>query len=150
MTKNDELRGLEIRFYLIFYEIIKITNPPAIQNAIELLDFLQKLDFTNTVNYDKLKVLIETIFSENTNIQPNTIELCNFCYTHKLQPKYIRKYIKLPERKYKEIISRINSETFYQPTHLQKEMYEEIKNFLKIMKKIQNLGVEAVLCKNLN
>lgn len=142
MTKNDKLRGLEIRFYLICHDLVHLTKPITIQNIFAYFEFLEAIDFTKELNYDILKVLAKTIYTEQTNIQPNKIELCNFCYTHQIKLSAIRKYIKIPKTLYDATISQIQNEIFYQPTHLQDEIYPEIEKFLAMVEKVSNLGVK--------
>lgn len=141
MKNTDRLRGLEIRFYLVCYDIIHLTKPITTQNLINFFDFLEKIDFTNSLNYSILKTLASTIFTENTNIQPNKVELCNFCYTHKVKLRDIRKYVSIPKTLYDATVSQINSEYFYQPTHLKEEIYPEIEKFLEFIEKLKHLGV---------
>lgn len=142
MNKNDRLRGLEIRFYLVCYDIIHITKPITTQNLFNFFDFLERIDFTNELNYSILKTLASTIFTENTNIQPNKVEFCNFCYTHNIKLRDIRKYVNIPKTLYDATISQIKSDIYYQPTHLQDEIYPELEKFLQFIKKIQQIGVE--------
>lgn len=142
MNKNDRLRGLEIRFYLVCYDIIHITKPITTQNLFNFFDFLERIDFTNELNYSILKALASTIFTENTNIQPNKVEFCNFCYTHNIKLRDIRKYVNIPKTLYDATISQIKSDIYYQPTHLQDEVYPELEKFLQFIKKIQQIGVE--------
>ena len=142
MNKNDRLRGLEIRFYLVCYDIIHITKPITTQNLFKFFDFLEGIDFTNELNYSILKTLASTIFTENTNIQPNKVEFCNFCYTHNIKLSDIRKYVNIPKTLYDATISQIKSDIYYQPTHLQDEIYPELEKFLQFIKKIQQIGVE--------
>lgn len=142
MNKNDRLRGLEIRFYLVCYDIIHITKPITTQNLFKFFDFLEGIDFTNELNYSILKTLASTIFTENTNIQPNKVEFCNFCYTHNIKLRDIRKYVNIPKTLYDATISQIKSDIYYQPIHLQDEIYPELEKFLQFIKKIQQIGVE--------
>jgi hypothetical protein len=141
MKENDKLRGLEIRFYLVCYDLIRLTKPMTYQNILIFFEFFEKIDFTKDINYDILKTLARTIFTEQTNIQPNKTELCNFCYTHKIHIKKIKKYVNIPKTLYDATISQIKSELFYQPTHLQPAVYDEIEKFLNKLKQIQTLGV---------
>jgi hypothetical protein len=141
MKQNDKLRGIEIRFYLVCHDLVNLTRPITIQNIFAYFEFLEAIDFTKSLNYDILKTLAKTIYTEQTNIQPNKIELCNFCYTHKVKLSAIQKYIKIPKTVYDATISQIQNEIFYQPTHLQDHIYPEIEKFLEMVKKISNLGV---------
>lgn len=143
MKQNDKLRGLEIRFYLICHDLVHLTKPITIQNIFAYFEFLEAIDFTKELNYDILKVLAKTIYTEQTNIQPNKVELCNFCYTHQIRLSNIRKYIKIPKTLYDATISQIQNEIFYQPTHLHNEVYAEIEKFLAMVEKISNLGVKV-------
>lgn len=142
MNKNDKLRGLEIRFYLVCYDLIHLTKPITIQNIFAFFDFLEAIDFTKLLNYDILKTLAKTIYTEQTNIQPNKIELCNFCYTHNIKLSAIQKYTKIPKQVYDAVLSQIKNEIFYQPTHLQDHIYPEIENFLKLVQKVSTIGVK--------
>lgn len=142
MTENDKKRGLEIRFFLIVYDITRITNPMDINNVLNFFDFFEKIDFTKSVNYDIIKSLAQTILTENTNLQPNKVELCNFCYTHGLRPKHLKKYVNITKPIYNATINRIQTEEFYQPTHLQPHVYAEIEKFLKLWNKFTDMGVE--------
>lgn len=145
MTKNDEQRGLEIRFYLLIYDITRITNPMDVNNVLNFFEFFEKIDFTKSIDYDIIKSLAQTILTEKTNIQPNKIELCNFCYTHNIRPKHLKKYTNITNPVYNSIINRILTEEFYQPTHLQPRVYEEIKKFLNLWKHFTTMGVEKFI-----
>lgn len=145
MTEQDKLRGLEIRFYLVITDLARLTTPVTIQNIFAFFDFLEKIDFTKALDCGTLKVLTNTVFTENTNLQPNKIELCNFCYTHNVKPKALKHYIRITPEEYRATISRINSETFYQPTHLQPHIYNKIETFLEFVSKLTNLGVEKLI-----
>lgn len=142
MKNNDKLRGLEIRFYLICHDLVHLTKPITIQNIFAYFDFLEAIDFTKSIDYGILKTLAKTIYTEQTNIQPNKVELCNFCYTHKIKLKAIQKYVRIQKTVYDATISQIKNEIFYQPTHLQDQVYLEIENFLKLVEKVSNLGVK--------
>ena len=143
MNKQDKLRGLEIQFYLICYDVVHLTKPITTQNLETFFKFLEEIDFTKSLNYSILKTLAFTIFTENTNIQPNKIELCNFCFTHKVKLRDICKYVNIPKTMYDATISKIKSEFFYQPHHLQDDVYEEIEKFLKLIGKLKNIGVRV-------
>jgi hypothetical protein len=142
MNNNDKLRGLEIRFYLVCHDLVHLTKPITIQNIFAYFEFLEAIDFTKELNYDILKTLAKTIYTEQTNIQPNKVELCNFCYTHQLKLKSIQKYIRIPKTLYDATISQIKNEIFYQPTHLQDAIYPELEKFLNFVEKVSNLGVK--------
>ena len=141
IKENDRLRGLEIKFYLVCYDLVHLTNPITIQNIFIYFEFLKEIDFTKSVNYDILETLAKTIYTEQTNIQPNKIELCNFCYTHNIKLKQIQKYTKIPKTLYDATISQIKNEIYFQPIHLQPNIYTEIENFLNLVKKVSNLGI---------
>lgn len=141
MKENDKLRGLEIQFYLVCYDLTRLTKPMSYQNILGFFEFLERIDFTKEVNYDILKTLAKTIFTEQTNIQPNKAELCNFCYTHNVHYKKVWKYVNLPKTQYDALVSQIKSELFYQPTHLQDQVYAEIEKFLNKLNQIKSLGV---------
>ena len=143
MKENDRLRGLEIQFYLVCYDLARFTKPMTIQNIFTFFEFLEKIDFTKELNYDILKTLAQTIFTEQTNIQPNRVELCNFCYTHNIKLPVIRKYTQLPKHTYDATLRRIKEEVYYQPTHLQPEIYQEIEKFLSFVKKLSEIGVKV-------
>ena len=141
MNNNDRLRGLEIQFYLVCYDVIHLTKPITTRNLENFFKFLEEIDFTKSLNYSILKTLAFTIFTENTNIQPNKVEFCNFCYTHQVKLRDIRKYVNIPKTLYDATISQIQTDYFYQPTHLQEEVYPEIEKFLKFIEKFKQLGV---------
>lgn len=143
MKENDRLRGLEIRFYLICHDLVHITSPITTQNIFAYFEFLEAIDFTKSINYDILKTLAKTIYTEQTNIQPNKVELCNFCHTHHIKRSNIQKYAKIPKPLYDATLSQIKNEVFYQPTHLQDEIYQELEKFLKLVNKVSNLGVKV-------
>ena len=112
MNNNDRLRGLEIQFYLVCYDVIHLTKPITTRNLENFFKFLEEIDFTKSLNYSILKTLAFTIFTENTNIQPNKVEFCNFCYTHQVKLRDIRKYVNIPKTrttlrlvKYRQITS---------------------------------------------
>ena len=142
MTENNKLRGIEIRFYLVCYDLVNLTRPITTQNIFAYFDFLEAIDFTKSVNYDILKTLVNTIYTEQTNIQPNKIELCNFCYTHQVKLKTIQRFTRIPKTLYDATISQIKNEIYYQPTHLQDHIYSELEKFLKLVDKVSNLGVK--------
>lgn len=142
MTKNDKLRGIEIRFYLVCHDLVHLTKPIAIQNIFAFFEFLEAIDFTKELNYGILKTLAQTIYTEQTNIQPNKVELCNFCYTHQVKLSTIKKYTKISKPFFDATISQIKNEIFYQPTHLHEDIYPEIEKFLDFVKRLKKLGVE--------
>lgn len=145
MTENDKLRGLEIRFYLFIYDLMRITDPMDINNIFNFFEFFEKIDFTKSVNYDIIKSLAQTILTERTNVQPNKIELCNFCHTHSLRPKHLKKFVTITNPIYNSVVNRILTEEFYQPTHLQPQVYAEIEKFLNLWNKFTNMGVEKLI-----
>ena len=142
MKQNDKLRGLEIRFYLICHDLVHLTKPATIQNIFAYFEFLEAIDFTKELNYDILKTLAKTIYTEQTNIQPNKVELCNFCYTHQVKLSSIQKYVRVPKTFYDATVSQIQNEIFYQPTHLHDDIYKELENFINLVEKVSNLGVK--------
>ena len=143
MKENDKLRGLEIRFYLVCHDLVNLTKPITIQNIFAYFEFLEAIDFTKSINYDILKTLAKTIYTEQTNLQPNKVELCNFCCTHQIKLSSIRKYIKITKTLYDATISQIKNEIFYQPTHLQDAIYPELEKFLALVEKISKIGVKV-------
>lgn len=145
MTENNKLRGLEIRFYLIIYDLTKLTEPMDVNNVFNFFDFFEKIDFTKSINYAILKSLAQTILTEKTNIQPNKIELCNFCYTHNIRPKHLKKYVTITNPIYDSVVNRIQTEEFYQPIHMQPQVYVEIEKFLTLWNKFTNMGVETLI-----
>ena len=142
MEKNNYLRGLEIRFYLVCHDLVHLTKPITIQNIFAYFEFLEAIDFTKELNYDILKTLAKTIYTEQTNVQPNKIELCNFCATHQIKLSTIQKYVKIPKTVYDAVLSQIKHEIFYQPTHLQDDIYPELEKFLNFVEKVSNIGVK--------
>lgn len=138
---NNEKRALEIRFFLICFDIARLTIPNNSGNIINFFEFMEQMDFTREIDYVTLKELAQTLLTEKNNIIPNKDELCNFCLTNKIPPSKIKKYLKITPEYYRIFQSRIAHEPFFQPTHLQPHVYDEISKFLTHYEKIRNLGV---------
>lgn len=138
---NHQLRAIEIRFFLLCFDLARLTKPNNNGNIYAFLEFIEKIDFTNSVEHSIIKELAQTIMTEKNNITPNKEELCNYCMRTKIAPTKMDKYTKISGIYYSAFVNRVANEPFFQPTHLQPHVYVELENFLALVTKVKNLGV---------